>query len=107
MRNRGRTFITGVAAAAALALPGVASAADFGIGAFSVTTSTQQAGAHPDVTVIAFPAYDGAQTPRVRNVRLGFPPASSAIRARRPFAARRRSSQPAPARPPPGSAACR
>ncbi|HTE60390.1 MAG TPA: hypothetical protein VK631_08550, partial [Solirubrobacteraceae bacterium] len=75
MRSTGRTFICGAVVAAALAAPGAASAADFGVGEFSVATSTQQAGGHPDVTVVtAFPAYEDAQTPRVRNVRLGFPP---------------------------------
>jgi hypothetical protein len=74
MRSTARSVITGLVATAALALPAVASAADFGIEEFSVATSTQQAGGHPDVTVVtAFPAYDGAATPRVRNVRLGFP----------------------------------
>ena len=45
MRSRARTFICGVVEAAALALPGAASAADFGIEDFSIATTTQQAGA--------------------------------------------------------------
>jgi hypothetical protein len=74
MRSRAWTFMTGAVAVAALALPAAASAADFGIEDFSVATSTQQAAAHPDVTVVtAFPAYSDAQTPQVRNVRLGLP----------------------------------
>ena len=74
MASRMRIWITGTVAAAILAVPGAASAAGFSIEEFSVATTTQQAGAHPDVIVVtAFPAHDGAATPRVRNVRLGFP----------------------------------
>jgi hypothetical protein len=67
-------WIMGAVAAAVLAVPGAASAADFSIQGFSIATSTQQAGAHPDVTVVtSFPAYSNAQTPQVRTVHLGLP----------------------------------
>jgi hypothetical protein len=74
MASGARIWMAGAVTAALLAWPAAAGAADFGIEEFSIATSTAQAGAHPDVTVVtAFPAYDGAATPRVRNVRLGLP----------------------------------
>jgi hypothetical protein len=91
MRSRAWAVMGGAVAAAALALPGPATAADFGIEEFSIATSTQQAGAHADVTVVtAFPAYDGAATPRVRNVRLGLPagPVGNPAASRRGLTAR-------------------
>jgi len=64
-------------AAGALALPGAAHAAGFAVEEFSISASTQQAGGHPDVTVVtAFPGYELLAPPpdRVRDVRLSLPP---------------------------------
>ena len=75
--TRMRIWITGAVAAAMLAAPAAASAADFAIEEFSVDASTQQGGAHPDVTVTtAFPAFSllGPAPDRVRDVHLSLPP---------------------------------